>query len=412
MWRLLLALVLTIPLVGAGGCRPQPQAAAQPAASGEKKKEESDLAYVTLSKKAYKAVAIQTAPLKSQVVQERLTLTGWIMAKPGYEVTVTAPAAGYVRLAKDHKRAPTAGERVSADQDLLVLEPVLTPVDQIQLAALKRGVEGELAKAKTSLQTATTEYERVRELHAKNLRSQQDLDQAQRALEHAKEDQAAAQDKLKLFVTANVPLRAPRAGSVLALHASPGQYVAAAAPVVTIIDMQPVWLRVPVPEFDLPHIDVKQDVAITLKNSNGSASAPAKAFTARPAGRVAQVDALRHTADFWYELTPAKDAPDFYKDQMVTVYMPLGVKRTEKLVPHDALVYDTHGNAWLYLERTKADDKLHRFVRQRVQLGAPVGAQLIVRAELSEGDRVVTRGAAVLFSREFHKTPVAEDDDD
>jgi RND family efflux transporter MFP subunit len=403
-------LLLTLLAVATVGCRSQAPAASSKAAP-ERKKQESDLAYITISKKAYQSLGIQTQTIKSRPVQERLTLTGWIMAKPGHEVTVTAPAAGYVRLPKGQNRAPTAGERVTAEQGLLVLEPVLTPVDQIQLAALKRGVESELAKAKSSLQTATAENQRIRDLHAQKLRSEQDVEQAQKALDHAKEDLAAAQDKLKLFVTSNIPLRAPRAGAVLALHASPGQYVAAAAPVVTVIDMQPVWVRVPVPEFDLSRIVADQNVAVTLRQTS-EVSKTAEVYPARPSGRVTQVDPVRHTADFWYELDAGKQAAGFFKDQMVSVHVPTGKKQPVLVVPYAAVVFDTHGNGWLYLDRTAESDTLHRFVRQRVQLGAPIEDGLIVRAELADSERVVTAGAAVLFSREFHKTPVADEDDD
>ncbi|GEM_PF-6169961 len=411
MSRTVAMLVPALLFLGLLGCQPKSPSAAHPAAAPEKPKDEADLAYITLPKKAFKSTGIQTATFESQMVQERLTLTGWIMAKPGHEVIVTAPAAGYVRPAKGQAAAPTAGERVSAEQELLILEPVLTPLDQIQLRILKVGVESELTKAKSSVENATKEYDRVLDLHTKKLKSDQDFELAKKAFEYAKEDLAAAQEKVKLFGTANIPLRAPRGGAVLALHASPGQYVAAAAPVVTIIDMQPVWVRVPVPEFDLPHIDPRQKIAITWKNGNGGGSTPA-AFSAHPTGRVAQVDAQKHTADFWYELAPFKDAPVFYKDQMVTVYMPIGKKQSAVVLPCSAVVYDTHRGAWVYVDRTKADDKQHRFVRQRVQLGAHLEDGLIVQADLIQGERIVTHGAAVLFSREFHKTPVGEDDDD
>jgi len=108
----------------------------------------------------------------------------------------------------------------------------------------------------------------------------------------------------------------------------------------------------------------------------------------------------------------ANGAGNFVKDQMVSVHMPAGKKQPALVVPYAAVVFDTHANGWLYLDRTAESDKLHRFVRQRVQLGAPVDDGLIVRAELADGARVVTAGAAVLFSREFHKTPVADEDDD
>ena len=35
---------------------------------------------------------------------------------------------------------------------------------------------------------------------------------------------------------------------------------------------------------------------------------------------------------------------------------------------------------------------------------------VIIRTNLSGGERVVTYGAAILFSRDFHNTPTPEDD--
>jgi RND family efflux transporter MFP subunit len=409
MLRACALLALTAITFGTTGCRPAAPVA--PGLAAQKPKAESELAFVTISKKAYSALAIQTKTVALEPVQERVTLTGWVMAKPGHEVTVTAPAAGYVRLGKGQTQAPTAGAAIKADQELLVLEPVLAPVEQIQLAALKRGVESELAKAKASVQTATSEYQRLRDLQAQNLRSLQDVEQAQKIFEHAKEDLAAAQDKLKLFVATNIPLRAPRAGAVLALHASPGQYVAAAAPVATVIDLQPVWLRVPVPEYDLPQVDPLQVVTVTWRQGEGATSQTF--LRAQPTGRVSQVDPLKHTADFWYGLELAKDSPPFVKDQMLTVHVPIGKKQPATVLPYAAVVFDAQGSAWIYLERTTDQDKQHRFERRRIDLGAPADQGLIVRSGLTQGERVVIRGAAELFSSEFHKTPVriaGEDD--
>src|SRR5262249_4146442 len=44
------------------------------------------------------------------------------------------------------------------------------------------------------------------------------------------------------------------AGTVLIVHVSPGQYVPLAAPLVTVADLSQLWVRVPVPEQELPHV--------------------------------------------------------------------------------------------------------------------------------------------------------------
>ena len=401
-----LSLLLVMSVAGCTGSTAKPIPAPGPS---EKAKSESELAFTNLSKTAYVKLDIQTQKVAVEEVRERLVLTGWIMAKPGHEVTLTAPTAGYVYFRKT-QQAPIAGETVTTGQELLELEPVLTPVERIQVAALKRSIEAELVKAQTTLKNADVEFKRAVELQ--KIRSKQEYEQAKKALDFAQEELAAAKDKLALFETQKITLKAPQAGTILQLHAGPGQYVPASAPLVTIIDLQPIWIRVPVPEFELPLVDPKDHVKITWKNPlNGGADKPVF-FDARPTGRIAQVDPAKHTADLWYELEATKEANRFVKDQMVSVRVPIGKTEKAVVVPYSAVVFDAHGHAWDYLELKEKDNK-HQFERRPVELVTSVDDKVILRTRIADGDHVVTKGAAILFSRDFHKTPVnfPEEDD-
>jgi RND family efflux transporter MFP subunit len=293
----------------------------------------------------------------------------------------------------------------------------------VQVAALKRGVESEEAKARESVTAAQKELGRVQELFDQKLRGQQDLEQAKMRLTHAQEDLAAAADKKKLFdatgVLARHTLAARRAGTVLTVHASPGQFVAAAAPLVTVADLSSVWVRVPVPEFDLPRLDRRQDVTVWLKANGPAPARPGEnAWQARPVALVPMVDPGRHTADVVYELPPAASRALFARDQMVNVMVPLGGRSKETVVPYAAVVFDAYGGSWIYLDRTAPGAPERVYERRRVELGPGLGDGVVVRPRCEPGDRVVTRAAAALFSREFYKPPVpttssseAEEDD-
>src|SRR4029079_6072675 len=121
-----------------------------------------------------------------------------IMARPGNEVVLTAPTAGYVHFPKG-RQAPIAGETVRANQALLQLDPVLSPVEALQVASLKRSTESDLIKAETTLKNAEIEFKRAQDVQ--KVRSKQEFEQAQKALAHAKEEVAAAKDKLAFFKT-------------------------------------------------------------------------------------------------------------------------------------------------------------------------------------------------------------------
>lgn len=397
-----------------------------PAPVVQKPKSEAELAFISLAEKAVKSLEIRTQAPRIDDVQEYLALPGWIMAAPGHEVIVTAPAAGYVRMASEMGHVPAVGEAVGLDTELFRLEPVSSPAEQIQIAALKRGVESELAKAKVSLKVAHSEWERLKVLVEQKLRGQQELDLAKKTVDHAGEELAAATDKQKLFDQPALPIRAPRAGKVVMVHANPGQYVAAAAPLVTVLDLKPAWLRVPVPEFELAQVDGSAPVQVIAKHmpaaKNKTLAYPYdkdKQFVqATPVGRSPVVEPGKHSVEFHYELAPlpSLSAPAWSKDQLVTVNVPLNRRQRETVVPYSAIVLDIHGSAWIYLDRTPPKSHEHRYQRRRIEVGAALPEGIVIRPSLAREDQVVTHGSAALFSAEFHfppgQTPQDIDDDD
>jgi len=415
LFRLAVALVLLV-LVGCNrGQPPSPPAA-------EKPHVEADLARTTLSDKHFGSLKIQTEPLRSERVREHLTLPGWIAVKQGNEVTLTAPVAGYVRAPSGSagNSLPVAGLSVKQGRELFRIEPVLTPLEQIQLASLQRGVRNELNKAIESVAMADSEFERVRGLKQQGLRGQQDLEQARARLKHAREDEAAAHDKLALFGEDEqggparpqpMPIIAPQDGTALQVAVTPGQYVSASAPLVSLADLSELWVRVPVPEADLPRImkALKQPAVLVLKPS-GSGAAKEVAPAVPPLSFVAlvpQVDRTRHTADLLYRLPPdAHKLGLVAKDQLVSIEVPLGECRDEMVVAYDAVVFDAHDGAWVYFDKTPKGGKQKVYERRRVELGPTIGKDVVLRQlDAKGGESIVTHGAAALFSREFYKPP-------
>jgi multidrug efflux pump subunit AcrA (membrane-fusion protein) len=407
-------LFLAFVVSGCGGSDKKPPPAQ------EKPKNEGDLAFTTLDAKAYKHEEIKSEKIPPKEVSRFLPLTGWVTAKQGHEVTVTAPVAGRVWPAPSYGTPgngelvfPRPGDVIGKDKDVLVMEPVLAPLESIQKAALQVDIESEVKKAKESEDLAKSEWEQLKKVEA--LRSKQELQQAEVKYKLAVETLKAAQEKTKLFTISRQTLKAARGGKVTMVLASPGQYVPAATPLITIIDLNPIWLRVSVPEYDLDDVNLEREATVTLKNSSPRPSednkpprAPPK-LRGAPLGLVPQVDRDKHVAEILYELVKQdNDDTVFVKDMLVTVHVPLGKGkvRKETVVPNDAIVYDIHGHAWIYVERAKKGD-MHVFQRRPVQLGAEVEGGVIVWPTLSKDDLVVTSGAEYIFSREFFSTPVA-----
>lgn len=397
------------------GCSRGPAPAPAPAA--EKPRLESDLSRTTLTRDEARSLNIRSEPARIKRLQERRRLTGWVMAKPGNEVIVTAPVAGRVLAPETEEAFPLPGKAAGKGKELVRLEPVLGPVEQIQLASLKRGIESELAKAQENVTLGESEVSRIEELHKQKLRGLQDVEQARVRLKIAQEDLKAAQDKKKLFAgfgnghkPASIPLAATEDAKVMTVHAGPGQFVQAGASLVSLIRFEPLWIRVPVAETDLSRVDRSQPLQVEAPPPGKEAKAKGQVvFEARFKELVPQVDPARHTADLLYEWVGPAPAQIQAKDQMLPVLVPMGQLTEETVVSDAAVIFDAYGGTWIYLDRTPEKAEQHIYERRRVELGPAVDEGLVIRrAALQPGDRVVSFGAAALFSSEFHKPPVAK----
>src|SRR5262249_3316261 len=187
-WAYLLVGLLIVVAVAAGVAAPGLLQGQKPAGSSptvEQPKSEAELAPTSLTAGQYKSLGIHSEPAKTLPVQQSLKLHGFVTARPGCEVLVTAPVAGYVRAPAAAEDFPITGRTARAGQIMLLLEPVLSPVDRstlsstlVQLQTLRRGYEGEVAKARDSVSAAKSEHKRLTELVASKLHGEQNLEAA------------------------------------------------------------------------------------------------------------------------------------------------------------------------------------------------------------------------------------------
>ena len=87
---------------------------------------------------------------------------------------------------------------------------------------------------------------------------QETIEQARARLQQAKEGLAVAETRLG-YAT----LTSPLAGVVLSKNVEPGEFVAAGTPIVTVGDLENVWLRAYINETDLGRVKVGQPVRVT-----------------------------------------------------------------------------------------------------------------------------------------------------
>jgi len=149
-----------------------------------------------------------------------------------------------------------------------------------------------------------------------------------------------------------------------------------------------VWVRVPVFAGDVDKIDAAQPASVTRLGGGQ---------TPRPATRVPaplKADPSAASVDLYYELAAA--GATLRPGERVMVDLPLKSAQRGLVIPEAAVLYDIHGDAWVYQDMGSGT-----YVRRRVQIARHIGGLAVIARGIAEGVRVVTAGAAELFGTEF-----------
>lgn len=131
-----------------------------------------------------------------------------------------------------------------------------------QLDLLKEGPRKEdIAQARDAYAQARQRYTLV-----KIGPRREDIQEARARLDQARESLALAETRLG-YAT----LTSPMSGVVLSKSIEPGEYVSAGTPIVTVADLENVWLRAYVNETDLGRVKLGQRVRVTTDTYPGKA---------------------------------------------------------------------------------------------------------------------------------------------
>jgi multidrug efflux pump subunit AcrA (membrane-fusion protein) len=100
------------------------------------------------------------------------------------------------------------------------------------------------------------------------------------------------------------------------------------------------------------------------------------------------------SVDLFYELP--NPGGRLLLDQSLAVRARTRDPREAVTAPDAAVIYDSGGGAWLYVERSRL-----RYARRRVEPGVRFDGRVEIRRGLREGERVVAAGSSELFGSEF-----------
>jgi len=337
-------------------------------------------------------------------------------APDGAHALLCAPVAGRLSAASP-ARWPQVGERVEAGQVLAYVEPPLGPSEAAQLRALELELDAlalqlelraleitrDHERARACLEHAERELERVRVLRGELLATQPQLEEAEHAATSARTELAAASASLEALgraraarterASANsdgvvrLPLRAPIAGSIVSVEATPGESASEAQAIFRVLDTSRVWIEGQVAEVDQPRVRTLPRARATFPALSQRSVELVATDDAR--GYIApSIDSATRTFTIRYEL--ANSAGELKQGQRVHLALELERRRCAVAIPAAAIVVDQGVPTAYVIVSGEA------FVRRELELGPRSGEYVEVLSGLEAGEHVAVRGAQLI----------------
>lgn len=316
------------------------------------------------------APSVTTAPVELHRLVDRIQATGDLVARD--DATVASEVAGLVtEILVDE------GEPVAKGTPIVAIDPERR---KLELDARRaRLAEAEAAESEQRRATA-----RMRELGAKNVASQSQLDSAELALRLASSRLAAARAELGLGERAlrDALVAAPFDGLVARRHVSHGEYVAPGAPLFDLVALDPIEVEFHLPEVDSARVHLGSEVEVRVSPyPDETFRATLSMITPRidPQTRTLRVKGTIPNADG--RLRPGMFA---------RVDLGVADRADVPMIPEEAILLRTEGPVVFRL----VDGG--RVERRAVRTGGVRDGQIEVIDGLASGDQVVVRGQSGL----------------
>ena len=346
-----------------------------------------DPGVVVMQVEAQQRVGLEVAPVKLTQLSEYLQVVGTVQPVSSRVSPVRPLARG--RLQEVLVRV---GDRVESGQPLARFDNI----EAGELAAQLASAQADLQKLKIQLAALSRQTERNRRLAEIGAAPQKDHEQSraeQQAFEESLRSQQSAIAGLtarlgRFGVAENSPvvttIRAPFAGVVTKVQASPGEVVSAEAELFTVADLSQVWVQAEVYEKDLGRVQVGQAARITVDTY------PDQPFTGKVTYISDLLDPQTRTAKVRCEVP--NRAVRLKLDMFATVQLPTTFSRRALAVPADA-VQQVEGKDVVFVRRAPT-----QFEARQIKTGKLINSLLEITSGLREGEPVAIRGAFHLKS--------------
>lgn len=349
------------------------------------KAESPQSAGITFLKEQQWRMDFATAPVGERELFTLLRLSAEVKPAAAGQVQIAAPVAG--RIVTAARGVPIPGQKVKRGEELAVILPNPSK-NRVELDA-------ELRSAQSELEAAEKELQRVRELYQDKIVARRRLEQSERdvAVQRAQLDAARVQlglldpsqplPKGAAAQTIRFSLRAPISGTIVAANVTPGALVEAGHNLLSIVDLDRVWIEARLYELDIEKVRNFERAAF---------SAPALAepvALTRPKARLLNIGsvidpATRSVALILEVLNEQRRLRIGLQGELS---IPTGEKTRGVAIPASAIV-DDKGVPVAFVQ-TEGET----FERRELELGIKSDGYAEVKSGLKPGERLVTRGA-------------------
>jgi membrane fusion protein, heavy metal efflux system len=385
--RGILPIALAAVLAALAACDKKATPPAAKAATVTAPVKEAELNSIKLTPESEKRLGITTAAVERKPIARTRVIGGEIAPPSGTVVSIAAPVAGVLQAPSG---MPEPGAAISRGQLLFRLVPIPSAERESPVIA-QQAIETATAKR----DAATRKAQRAEQLLKDGAGSRRQLEEAQAELAVAEAELKSAIDRRAAaarggVTEAGVRLEAPQAGVVQAVHVKAGQTVAAAAPLVDIVQVASVWVRVPVYAGEAREIDPAAPAHVLTLNE----SPDADGVLAQPIPAPPSANAATAGVDLYYAMT--NPGQRFRPGERVAVRLTRRDTAAGLVVPKSALLHDAYGGTWVYVAREP-----QVYARVRVTVADIIGSYALLSQGPPPNARVVLDGAAELFGVEF-----------
>ena len=319
------------------------------------------------SRLAVQEVTIKTTP-------HTILLPAAVETDPTRTVNVLPPVVGRVI-----KLTVGLGDRVVKGQPLVV-------IDSGDLAQAYADDD----KARDALKRAELTLKRVRALHESEAGALKDLEQAESDYAQARAEFTRAEARLKEIGAPSdakdgsrlLTIAAPTTGSIITLTTAPGAFANdLTASLMTIANLDSVWVTANVPESDIAHIAKGQSVEISFS------AYPSQVFHGKVTfvSQVVEADTRRCKVRIAFPNPDGKFKPNMFATASFNV-----PQKSAVFVPNSALLMN-NDRTTVFVEVSP-----WTFVRRTVLPGYGEGDDSRIDQGLNPGDRIIVKGGVLI----------------